>query len=433
MSVVAFFLTGAVWTNSASATTTAAQNTYAVGMVTKIYVDTHRSTAANGSAPALPHRTLMTTVLYPATGTPSPTPQAGAAPDKGGGPYPLIAFAHGTGATPLTYLPLLSHWAAAGFVVVAPTFPLSSTNAPGGVDVGDVNSQPADVSFAISSVLAESAHNSGPLAGMIDAHEIGAAGHSLGAITTIGLVANTCCRDARVKAAVILAGNLEGYPKGHYDMAKAPPLLVVSGTQDDFVPYNEAVEVFNRARGPKGLLTIKGGDHGSAAGPSVYRPTTDFFAVYLKGNAAARNHLPGDGQGVDKMLYISKPGSTETASTLPTPKLDLHAKATPSTNLTDGQAVTVTWRGYTPGKAITILECSPGDRQLSNSAACDFTHADLLQPNPTGEGSLTLQISKGKVGTGICDASHKGCFILVDNASSTDPTKNVFLPISFAP
>ncbi len=407
-------------------------------MTVTTFVDTHRITPANGSAPGLPQRTLVTTILYPAKGNASPTSLPGATPDTSGGPYPLIAFAHGTGSSPQNYLPLLEHWASHGYVVVAPKFPLSSQGAPGGIDVGDVSNQPEDISFVINSVLKESAGTSGPLAGMVDPHEIGAAGHSLGAITTVGLIGNTCCRDVRVKAAIIMAGTLEGYSDGHYEMAKAPPLLVVSGTADSLVPYNSAVNVFNHAEGPKALLTIKGGDHMSAAAFSpasasdVLRVSTDFFDAYLKGDRTALKQLAHDGQpGVTTILVAPRPGSSATASTLPTPKLHLHATATPDSNLTDGQTVIVTWSGYTPGENITILQCAPGDRQLDDSAACDFTNARLLQPNPTGKGSLPLVVKEGAVGTGVCDATHQGCFILADNASSTDPAKNVLIPISF--
>lgn len=405
---------------------------HAVGITTETFVDTHRVTHANGPAPQLPQRTLVTTIVYPAQGTPAAKPIAGAPPDQRDGPYPLIAFSHGTGTTPETYLALLTRWAEAGYVVVAPKFPLSSQGAPGGVDVGDVSNQPADVSFVINSVVKESAAEGGTLAGLVDPHEIGAAGHSLGAITTIGLVGNTCCQNPLIKAAIIMAGNLEGYPNGRYDEAKAPPLFVISGTDDSIVPYNEAVQVFNEAKGPKALLAIKGGDHGSSAGGEVVlNATTDFFDSYLKNSDAARKRLAHDGHGDDSLTFVQQPGSTVTASTLPEPELKLHATATPSTNLHDGQVVTVQWSGYTPGKAITILQCTPANRQLTDSQACGFAHAALLHPNPTGEGSLQLTITEGPVGTGTCDAAHPGCFILVDNASSSDPAKNVFIPITF--
>ena len=51
----------------------------------------------------------------------------------------------------------------------------------------------------------------------------------------------------------------------------------------------------------------------------------------------------------------------------------------------------------------------------------------LLHANPTGEGTLQLQISEGAVGDGICDAAHPGCFILV-NKRELDRSQGLALP-----
>jgi hypothetical protein len=39
---------------------------------------------------------------------------------------------------------------------------------------------------------------------------------------------------------------------------------------------------------------------------------------------------------------------------------------------------------------------------------------------------------EGPIGTGACDADHHGCFVIVNNASSTDPKDSVRIDISFA-
>ena len=59
------------------------------------------------------------------------------------------------------------------------------------------------------------------LAGLVDPHEIGVAGHSHGGVTTLGLAANTCCHDDRVKAAIVLSGDSLTFPKGEFDYAQA--------------------------------------------------------------------------------------------------------------------------------------------------------------------------------------------------------------------
>ncbi len=423
------------------ATTGVTQTTHGVGTLTETLVDTRRSTEGWGPRPQEPSRTLVTTIFYPAAGSASSrSPGIGAAPDRSNGPYPLIVFAHGLGSDPLQYRKLLSYWAAAGFVVAAPQFPLTNDHTSGGPDAGDVVNQPGDMSFVVTSVLDASAHPNTTLSGLVDPNEVGAAGHSNGAITTLGLIANTCCKDQRVKAAVVMAGDEVPFSDGTYEMAATPPLLLVHGTADQLLPYPLAIGMFNAARGPKGLLTIHGGGHESAAAlsasssSSVLHTTTDFFTAYLRGNDAAMERISGDARkGVTTVRFDSQVGSVAMIPLPPTPKLHLHASATPTSNLVDGQKVTVRWSGYTPGAVVNILECGPGVVQSNSSSACDFSAAKILTPDPTGHGSVQLQMVTGTVGTGICDAMHPGCLIVVNNASSTAPTASVRVPISFAP
>jgi hypothetical protein len=288
------------------------------------------------------------------------------------------------------------------------------------------------MSFVITSMLKDSRTKGGALSGLVDDHRIGAAGHSNGGITTYGVVGNTKLRDPRISAAVILAGTAEKYRQGKYDLAHMPPVLFVHGTNDSLVPYSAAIEGFNAARGPKGLLSIVNGDHGSAASALVQSATTDFFDAYLRGDAAARDRLPDDQTpGVSTMKFVAGKGATTTVPTVKTPELHLKASVTPRKDLHGGQMVTVAWSGYTPGKVVNILECNGSDRDLSNSGGCDYSKAALLHPDPTGAGSLQLEIVEGTVGDGTCDATHRGCFIIVNNASSTDPKDSVPVDITF--
>ena len=163
-------------------------SSHAVGVLTVTFVDHSRATPANGDQPELPYRTLATTIWYPARGNGTTSaPVQGAAPDRSGGPYPLIVFAHGLGATPQSYAALLGRWAAAGYVVAAPRFPLTSTNAPGGLNPGDVFNQPGDLSYVITSVLQASAESNGTLSGLVDPHEIGVAGPGQVDLRELGL------------------------------------------------------------------------------------------------------------------------------------------------------------------------------------------------------------------------------------------------------
>ena len=139
---------------------------FAVGITAFTAVDTSRPTPANAAQPGQASRSMSVRVWYPATtpgaeeardddfaSVPDPTPQFDAPPATGSGPYPLIVFSHGLGAFPALYGDLLASWAAAGYVVAAPAFPLSNQDAPGGPDAGDVSNQPADVAFVISRII----------------------------------------------------------------------------------------------------------------------------------------------------------------------------------------------------------------------------------------------------------------------------------------
>jgi Neocarzinostatin family len=287
-------------------------------------------------------------------------------------------------------------------------------------------------------VLAASKSHAGILGGMVDPKEVGAAGHSNGAGTTLALVSNSCCLDPRVRAAVVMAGDPSGFP-GHAVYQRAPPILIVHGTADPLIPYSDGVEVFNAARGPKALLSLTDGDHGAAAGASptsasyVFSATVDFFDAYLKGDAAARRHLADDQKaGVAVMHLGLNPGSRVTVQGPKTPALHLHASVTPEHDLTNGEVVTVSWKGYGPGQTVDILECAKNSPKAAGAvAACTFSNAIVLHPDPTGSGSVFLRIVTGAVGKGTCDASNR-CSLVVDNAGSSAPDAAVHLTLTFA-
>jgi predicted dienelactone hydrolase len=410
--------------------------THAFGILVEHLVDHSRSTPANGPDPAHGGRTLVTTVLFPAQGAARGRPVSGATADRTDGPYPLIVFAHGFGSNVTSYLPLLERWAGAGFVVAAPLFPLTNSETPGGPDLSDYVHQPGDMSYVVTQMLRQSAATTGPLAGLIDPAEVGAAGHSLGGVTTLGLVANTCCLDRRIKAAVVMSGDPITFPTGQVDTAAAPPILLVHGNADPTVPYVSSIDVFNEAKPPKGLLTILGGNHDSPVDPtgrafaSVVRATTDFFDRYLRRDTAALGRLGDDAQkGVTTLTFVSQPGRHVDLPVPQTTVGHLQATVTPTTGLTQGQAVSVAWDGYTPGQSINILECSKSPP--TQATDCDLHQAVILHPDPTGTGNLSFTVTTGTVGSGVCDATHPGCVIVINQGGSLAPAASVIVPISF--
>ena len=246
-------------------------------------------------------RTLPTTVRYPAPGAVGSPDQVGAAPDRAGGPYPLVIFSEGYDISPEAYAALLDAWTMAGYVVADPVYPFTAPASPGGLMRSDIVNHPADLSFVISSMLADSAAAGSTLTGMIGSHEVGVIGHSDGGDVSLAAASNTCCRNSLIKAAVILSGAELAWFPGTYSSSPAVPLLVVQGTDDNINPPSCSVQLYNQAPQPKYYLTMPGQTHTSAytqAGQPldvVAKVTTDFLNEYLKGSAAGGRALTTDG------------------------------------------------------------------------------------------------------------------------------------------
>lgn len=234
-------------------------------------------TPATPGADAVQGRDLPTTIGYP----------------QDGGDLPVVVFTHGLGAEPGSYEELLNEWARAGFLVVAPRYPLTSQGSAQVFD--DVRQQPADVSFVLTAVLALDDTAGDDLEGRIDGEHVATAGHSAGAITTLGLL-GPCCTDERIDAAVILAG-----APLYFGSAFAPPgvpTLFVHGTDDSVLPVGDARAVFGAYPGPAAFLELAGGTHSAPfddasdpAYPAVAAATTDFLRWSLTGEDTALDEL----------------------------------------------------------------------------------------------------------------------------------------------
>jgi dienelactone hydrolase len=203
------------------------------------------------------------------------------------GPFPLIVFGHGFAVTPAPYAPLLRTWAAAGFVVAAPIFPLGSAHAPGGPDEADIVNQPGDMSLVITRL------ETGPLGGLIDRHAIAVAGQSDGGMTALAAAYDPPYLDSRVDAAVILSGaELPGRSIAFH--TPRPPLLATQGTADTTNLPRNTYAFFAAAPRPKYLLQLLGAGHLAPYASEqpqlgiIERTTLAFLDRYLK-------HEPGAG------------------------------------------------------------------------------------------------------------------------------------------
>jgi dienelactone hydrolase len=255
----------------------AAPGRYEVGEVTETFVDDSRPTETPDGQGSAPTRTLVTTIHYP----------------RGDGPFPLIVLAHGLTGHPSKFTELTTGWASAGFVVAAPTFPLTSNESPVEV-IADYNNQPGDLSFVIDEVIERSDDDDGPLAGLVAGDRVGVAGLSLGGATVYGIAFNSCCRDDRVDAALVMAGMLLAF-EGEFEWPEVP-LLVIAGNAD-----NSGRDPYAMASSPKYLWTFERALHSAPFEDTddpgdelVVTVTVDFWNGYLYEQADALDRLLTD-------------------------------------------------------------------------------------------------------------------------------------------
>jgi len=244
-------------------------------------IDTSRPTEAGAGMPHQDERHLPTDVYLP----------------PGDGPFPFVAFAHGLDGHPRKFTRLLSAWAEVGYAVAAPTFPLSNDQVPGEATWTDVGNQPGDISFVIDEVLAANEDPASPLYGAIDPERIGVAGLSLGGATTYGVAFNDCCLDERPIAAMVLDGARISVG-GEFHMASGLPLLIMHADEDWTLPYDEAVDAYTSAIGPKYLVTIHEMAHASPyendpdpADDMVMATTIAFWDRWLKDDTEAEERM----------------------------------------------------------------------------------------------------------------------------------------------
>jgi dienelactone hydrolase len=213
----------------------------------------------------------------------------GLAPDRTHGPYPVVMFTHGYGVTPDFYTALLERWAHAGYVVVAPTYPILSGEPAGPSDVVGWDDTFTDTSFVLSRVLALGASNDPILGGALDPQRVAVAGHSDGAYIAFGVGFQAWREDPRVRAVISLAAHLGG--AGGVYQADGRPFLHFLSEDDEYNPFDSAV-AWDRAYlgSPRWTIGLLGADHAPPyRDPSdphfevVAAATVDFLDATLKG------------------------------------------------------------------------------------------------------------------------------------------------------
>ncbi len=223
------------------------------------------------------------------------------------GRFPVVLYSHGLRSLPALHAALTSRWAAAGFVVVAPTYPRTNLRARH-YTRDDVRNQPADAWRLVRHLVRLGARPGDPLGAHLAVDRFAAAGHSAGGHTSLGMFASG--QPTPLRAGIVIAGGrmVAGFSR------PLAPMLFVHGSADRIVPESIGRAAYARCLGPAAFLSLRGQGHGEYLTPGrsgfaqVLATTTDFLRWTLYADRAALRRLPAD---------AAAPGTTFTTRSLP--------------------------------------------------------------------------------------------------------------------
>jgi alpha-beta hydrolase superfamily lysophospholipase len=268
-----------------------------VGRRVEEYVDPTRAVAPGegSTVAAADERRLPVVVLHPAAGEPGEPGSILDGADPADGRFPIVVYAHGVSSNGTERNDALARWAAAGYVVVAPTFPLSSS----GFDVSDLPNQPRDVEFVVEQFRAAVAEVDHELHGRVRSDCLALAGHSLGAATVLAAAFDPCCGTTGARAVVDIGGLVIPLTEGA-DLGAADPLptLIVHGVRDATVPHDQAgrtADTVAATGAPVWTVSITEGQHSSMFEPPevdlLTATVVAFLDAQLKGAPSALDAL----------------------------------------------------------------------------------------------------------------------------------------------
>lgn len=267
--------------------------------------DTSRPTPNGASTPASDQRLLPTTVWYPTAAA------SGGPPD--GARFPLVVFGHGLSGHPDKFSQLFGAWAAAGYVVAAPAFPLTNaTIANSWENYTDVANQPDDLHFVTDHMLDLAATPGDPIGDRIDPELLGLGGLSLGGATAYIAGLNEASRDPRVDAGMVLAGVAGNDPETDTFLEPSGvPAFLMHGDADPVASPDIPENAYSLLAPPKYLVWLHGGGHAEpfedAETPYddfVEQVTTTFWDAYLPPDPAAQARLITEIEAYDQATLL---------------------------------------------------------------------------------------------------------------------------------
>lgn len=268
------------------------------------------------------------------------------------GPYPLVVFSHGYRGCNVQTLYFTEELARQGYVVVAPNHhdgrcaesregELSELNAEKFSEVEKWDEQTyfdrrQDLVTAINQALEENVTPTSPIYKLINPNQIGAAGHSLGGYSALGLAgARSTWHDARVKAVVAFSAFIGPYTLSDALSKIKVPVMYQAGTLDK--NGRIADQVYDLTSSPKVSMVLKAATHlawsnvlclrknateclaTNQRAQTINRFAISFFDRYLKGDVTAEKDFTTKTTLIDSLQFdLTNPKApSESATTTP--------------------------------------------------------------------------------------------------------------------
>lgn len=213
--------------------------------------DATRPSQAHDEFKGSDSRVLKTRIWYPGDLLKEGKPAAAA--------LPLLVYSHGFMSTRTGGAYLAKQMASEGYVVAAMDYPLTNFGAPDKPYVTDVVNQPGDVSFLLDQFLSWHRESGNLFEGAIDESRIGVMGLSLGGMTSTLAAYHPRFGDARIDAAVSIAGPGFMFGPTFFNHRNLPYMMIASEI-DALVDYKtNALPVLDVSGAL--LVTIEGATH----------------------------------------------------------------------------------------------------------------------------------------------------------------------------